>query len=321
VNTTPLDPGMASFAKLLAAQMPAGFESWPLAKQREVWNDVCKAFRAPYPADLTVEDITCNGVSCRIYRPEHLNQSPTVIYGHGGGWVLGSFETHGDMCAELAAAAQCAVVLMDYRLAPEHPFPAQLEDSLKVWRWLRQQGSNHGLDASNIIAAGDSAGGQMSASLALALAELGLPQVQGLLLIYPVLGADVLTDSYQRNATSKMLSKDEMLYYLRSFLGPEDHANWHNPKALPNLAPDVSFLPPTVITVAGHDPICDDGLIFRNKLQSAGVPVAIRQEPALGHSYMRARHHSEPAKKGFDWIAKALKVLLQGGGESGFREL
>jgi acetyl esterase len=304
-----LDPGMRAFYKKLLEATPPGAESWPLEKQRAAWNALCKSFQAPRPARVAVSDIVCNGVPCRFYRPEGAALSPGVIYGHGGGWVLGGPDTHDDMCAELAAAGQCAVLLIDYRLAPEHPFPAQLEDSLKVWRWARQEGTANGIDPEWLIAAGDSAGGQMSVALAMALHELGLPQLKGLVLIYPVLGADMNTASYQRNAHAPCLTRDEMKFYLESFLGGEDSPAWRDPKAAPNLAADLSFLPPSYITVAAHDPLRDDGVIFHDKLRAAGVPVALREEPVLAHSYMRARHHSEPAKKGFDAIVKALKSL------------
>lgn len=304
-----LDAGMRGFYKKLTEATPPGSETWPLDQQRAAWNALCKSFQAPHPPDLAVANIICNGVPCRLFRPEGDAVVPAVIYGHGGGWVLGGPDTHDDMCAEMAAGANVGVLLLDYRLAPEYPFPAQLEDSLKVWRWLAEKGAAHGLDTARVVAAGDSAGGQMSVALAMALHELGLPQLSGLALLYPVLGADMNTPSYQRNAGAPCLTRDEMKFYLTSFLGPEGSRNWFEPKAAPNLAADVSYMPPTYITVAAHDPLRDDGVIFADKLRAAGVPVVVREEPLLAHSYMRARHHSEPAKKGFDAIVKALSLL------------
>jgi acetyl esterase len=308
-----LDQGMRHFYKKLSEATPAGAEAWPLDQQRAAWNALCQSFQAPHPPGLVVSDIICNSVPCRFYRQEGSAVSPAVIYGHGGGWVLGGPATHDDMCAELCAETGAAVLLMDYRLAPEHPFPAQLEDSLKVWRWVREQGRHHGLDAENIIAAGDSAGGQMSVALAMALQELGLPQMQGLMLIYPVLGANMNTPSYLCNANAPCLTRDEMRFYLESFLGPEGSPAWRDAKAAPNLAGDVSYLPPSYITVAAHDPLRDDGVIFADKLRQAGVPVALREEAVLAHSYMRARHHSAPAMEGFKAIARAVKALAEGG--------
>jgi acetyl esterase len=304
-----LDPGMRAFYDRLTAATPPGSENWPLDRQRVAWNDLCKSFQAPHPPGLTVSNIECNSVPCRFYRPEGSDVVPAVIYGHGGGFVLGGPDTHDDMCAEMAAFAHIGVLLVDYRLAPEHPFPAQLEDSLKVWRWIRESGHGLGLNRDNIIAAGDSAGGQMSAALVMALHEFGLPQLTGTVLIYPGLLNDTNTPSYSRNARAPCLTRDEMKFYLRSFLGPDSSASWRDPKALPNLATDVSFFPPSYITVASHDPLRDDGVLFHDKLKAAGVPVALREEPLLAHSYMRARHHSQPAKEGFDAIVKALKSL------------
>lgn len=298
-----LDPGMLAFYKELVAETPAGSEAWPLAEQRKSWNELCAQFRAPRPAGLTVEDLETEGVKFRLYVPNGKHAKPGVLYFHGGGWVLGGPETHDDMCAEMAVGADCVVALVDYRLAPEHPHPAQLEDSLKVWRWMRAQGFN------KIVAAGDSAGGQMSVALVLTLKDLSLPQLQALVLIYPVLGNNLDTPSYIRNAHAPCLTRDEMKFYLQSFLGAEGHQNWHDEKAVPNLAADVSGLPPAFITVAAHDPLYDDGLIFAAKLRAADVPVIVREEPELAHSYMRARNVSAPAKKGFDAIVEALRSL------------
>jgi acetyl esterase len=307
-----VDPGMLGFYKKLLEATPPGSESWPLDQQRAAWNALCRSFQSPHPPGISVSNIICNGVPCRYFRPAGEGPVPAVIYGHGGGWVLGGPDTHDDMCAELAAGSGCGILLMDYRLAPEHRFPAQLEDSLKVWRWVADQGAGHGLDPQNVIAAGDSAGGQMSVALAMALYELGLPPLAGLLLIYPVLGNDMATPSYLRNAHAPCLTRDEMGFYLSSFLGEAGGSNWFEPKAAPNMAADLSYLPPTYITVAAHDPLRDDGVIFHDKLKAAGVPVVLREEPVLAHSYMRARHHSAAAKKGFDAVVKALCALAAG---------
>ena len=304
-----LDSGMVSFHKELAATAPPGFDQWPLEKQREAWSQLCQQFRAPRPKGLIVSDLDINRIKFRLFVPQGKNPKPGILYFHGGGWVLGGPETHDDMCAEMAAGADCAVALLDYRLAPEHPHPAQLGDSLKLWHWMREQGASHNINPDNLLAAGDSAGGQMSVALALTLREQGLPQLKGMCLIYPVLGNDINTPSYIRNAHAPCLTRDEMKFYLDSFLGPQHNNNWDDEKAVPNLARDVSGLSPTFISVAAHDPLYDDGLIFAAKLKAAGIACELREEPALAHSYMRARHVSAPAKKGFDAIIKALRSL------------
>jgi acetyl esterase len=306
-----IDPGMLAFYKALAEKTPPGSELWPLDQQRAAWNALCAEFRAPRPEGLHVQDINANGVSCRLFRPQGVGPFATVIYGHGGGWVLGGPETHDDMCAEMAAGANCAVLLVDYRLAPEHPYPAQLEDSLKVWRFVREKGATFGLDANRIIAAGDSAGGQMSVALALTLRDLGLAPLLGMVLIYPVLGANTETESYIRNADAPCLTRSEMLFYLEAFLGPPGSAAWSDEKAVPLLARSLEGLPPAFITVAEHDPLHDDGVIFHEQLLAAGISSTLRREPMLAHSYMRARHHSAAAMDGFQQMVKALQKMAK----------
>jgi acetyl esterase len=300
-----LDPGMLAFYKELSAKTPPGSDQWPLDKQRKAWNELCAQFRAPRPPNLKVEDLETEGVKFRLYTPKNARTKTAIIYFHGGGWVLGGPETHDNMCAEMAVGANCVLALVDYRLAPEHQHPAQLEDSFKVWRWMQSQGM------ADIIAAGDSAGGQMSVALALTLKEMNLPKLIALVLIYPVLGADTETPSYIRNAHAPCLTRDEMKFYLKSFLGPEGGPNWRDVKAVPNLANEIQLqgLPPCFITVAAHDPLYEDGIIFKKKLEAAHVKVELREEPELAHSYMRARNVSAPAKKGFDAIIEALRSL------------
>ena len=305
----PIDPGMLRFHDELMKLAPPESVNWPLPEQRKSWEDLCRMFQAPRPARLMVEDLDIDGVHVRVYRPPGEAPKPGVIYFHGGGWVLGSCETHDDMCAEMATGADVVVVAVDYRLAPEHRHPAQREDALKVLSWMREQGRALAIDPSHIVGAGDSAGGQMTLGLALWLRDHDMPQLKGQVLIYPVLGADVDTPSYKRKADAPCLTRSDMIYYLESFLGPRGSANWTDPYAVPLLAKDLTKLPPAFITVAAHDPLYDDGVMMEVKLKSAGVPVAIRREPALAHSYMRARHGSKPAMAGFEAIVAAVRSL------------
>jgi acetyl esterase len=304
-----LDEGMMTFNEELSKHTPPESASWPLARQREVWENVCRTFRAERPKRLMVEDIDVDGIHVRVFRPPGEAPKPAVIYFHGGGWVLGSCETHDDMCAEMSDGADVVVVLVDYRLAPEHIHPAQMEDSLKVLLWMRSAGRAFGIDPDRIVGAGDSAGGQMTVGLCLALRDYGVPQLVGQVLIYPVLGSDMNTESYIRNANAPCLTKADMLYYLECFLGPNGNPNWRDPKAVPNLAESLEGLPPAFITVAAHDPLYDDGVLFYQKLKVANIPVALRKEPTLAHSYMRARHVSAPAMASFKTIVEALRSL------------
>lgn len=316
-NVVPVDAGMMRFYEELSAATPPEAIHWPIDKQREGWNAVCRAFRAPRPANLKTEDVAVSRdssrVAVRIYRPTGARTLPGVIYFHGGGWVLGSLESHDDMCAEIADRAQVAVVAVDYRLAPEHPHPAQLEDNLAVLEWVHRAGKAHGIDARNLVAAGDSAGGQMSASLAMYLRDQRLPQFRGLVLIYPVLGLDLETPSYKRNANAPCLTRDDMIYYWNSVLGTPGNPNWRDKYIIPLLEKNYSLLPPTFLTAAGHDPLYDDAVILADRLRGTGISVELRREPALAHSYMRARHVSKTCAEAFDAIVDAVRSLAHEG--------
>ncbi len=314
MNSLPFDTEMLRHLAEQAEQSEAWDPAWPLARQRQAWEAQCRLARARRPARLMVEDLEVDGIHLRIYRPPGEDPKPGLLHAHGGGWTMGSCETHDDLCAEIADAADVVVVCFDYRLAPEHPHPAQIEDARTVLDWMRSSGRAIGIDPTHIIASGDSAGGQVAAGLALALKRDGAPPLRGLVLINPALGADMETESYRRHATSPTLSRAEMQDCLAALLGPEGGASWRDPLALPNLAPDVSGLPPCFITVAGHDPLRDDGVIFAGKLKDACVPVVLREEPTLAHSYWRARHHSKAAMAGMKAIVEAVRHL----GHEGF---
>jgi acetyl esterase len=313
----PIDEGMLKFYKKLTAASPPEAVNWPLAEQRKSWNEVCLAFASPRPKSLRCEDVSVpsksGSVRVRIYRPAGEGVLPGVLYMHGGGWVLGSIETHDDMCAEIAQGAKVTVVAVDYRLAPEHPHPAQLEDNIAVLQWMREKGNLSGIDGKAIIAAGDSAGGQMSASLCLYLRDNGLPQLKGQVLIYPVLGIDLDTASYRRNAEAPCLTRSEMIFYWDSVLGAKGGANWRDKYIIPLLETDYSDLPPAFITAAAYDPLHDDANIYGERLKAAGVEVAIRREASLTHSYMRARHVSPACRAGFEAIVSAIGSLAHEG--------
>jgi acetyl esterase len=305
----PFDPEMQTFMNEQARLSGPWDPDWPLARQRKEWEDQCRRSRARRPERLMVEDIDAGGIHVRIYRPPGEDPKPCLLHAHGGGWTTGSCETQDDLVAEIADQADVVGVLFDYRLAPEHRHPAQIEDARMVLDWVRSTGRAIGIDPARVILSGDSAGGQIAAGLALALAGEKAERPRGLVLINPGLGADMDSPSYHANQNAPGLSRAEMLGYLEAFLGPRGSANWSDPLALPNLAKDVSGLPPSFITVAGHDPLHDDGVIFHAKLLSQGVSAVLREEPALAHSYWRARHASKAAMAGFKAIVEAVRQL------------
>lgn len=309
MTSLPFDTEMKAFLDAQAQLNGPWDASWPLARQREVWEGECRRARARRPERLMVEDIDANGIHVRVFRPPGEDPKPALLHAHGGGWTMGSCETHDDLAAEIADQADVVSVLFDYRLAPEHPHPAQIEDAATVLDWIRSTGRALGIDPARIVLSGDSAGGQVAAGLALSLARGGERSLRGLVLINPGLSADLETPSCLRNENAPGLSRAEMRDYLTAFLGPEGSPNWKDPLALPNLAQDVSGLPPSFITAAAHDPLFDDAAIFFGKLKAAGIPAVLREEPALAHSYWRARHHSRAAMAGFRAIVEAVRQL------------
>jgi acetyl esterase len=310
-DVLPLDPGMRAFTVEINGATPPEAVDWPLDRQRAAWDDVCRSFHASRPPSIRVKDIAIVGpggpLKLRIYRPPGDAPKPGLLYFHGGGWILGSLETHDDMCAEIAHGADVVVVAVDYRLAPENPHPAQFDDNLAARDFVLARGAEHGIDPARLLAAGDSAGGQMTAALAMHLRDQGLAQLLGQVLIYPVLGSDVETPSYLRNATGQSLTKSEMEHYLDAFLGPKGSPAWRDKRALPLLESDYTCLPPAFVTAAAYDPLHDDAVSFAERLEAAGCEVRLRREPALGHSYMRARRVSQPAGEGFAAIVAAVR--------------
>ena len=310
MSNVAFDTEMRRFLEEQAKAAGPSDPEWPLTRQRTAWEEMCRRASARRPQRLMVEDLEVEGLHLRIYRPPGEDPKPGVLHAHGGGWTMGSCETHDDLCAELADQADVVVVCFDYRLAPEHPHPEQVEDAATVLDWMRSAGRAIGIDPTHIIASGDSAGGQIVAGLALLLKRQGAMPLRGLVLINPAVGGDTETASYLAQASSPALGREEMIECLTALLGPQGSASWRD---MPNDAQDVSGLPPTFITVAAHDPLHDDGVIFAAKLKAAGVPVRLREEPALAHSYWRSRHHSKAAMDGFRAIADAVRHLAHEG--------
>ena len=313
MSNVAFDAEMRRFLEEQAKAAGPAEPDWPLPRQRAAWEEMCRKARARRPQRLMVEDMEVEGIHLRIYRPPGEDPKPGVLHAHGGGWTMGSSETHDDLCAELADQADVVVVCFDYRLAPEHPHPAQVQDAATVLDWMRSAGRAIGIDPTHIIASGDSAGGQVAAGLALTLRRQGSMPLRGLVLINPALGADTDTPSYIAHANSSAWGRDEMIKCLAALLAAKESGNWEDETAIPNLVMDARGLPPCFITVAGHDPMHDDGVIFFEKLKAAGVPANLREEPSLGHSYWRARHASRAAMTGFGAIVDAVRHLAHEG--------
>lgn len=282
------DPGIREF--LIAGDnfYPADAVTFTLAEQRAFYDKYCAHFRKPRPAAVTAIDFKVGEIPCRRYTPK--SPSAKLLYLHGGGFVLGGLESHDDICAELADGAQVEVTAVDYRLAPEHPFPAAFDDCFAVL--------NH---IGPCIIAGDSAGGNLAAALCIKTRDTNGPKITGQVLIYAGLGGDMSKGSYITEATAPGLTTIDVIYYRDIYQGAG------HKYAEPLRETNFSNLPPAFLVAAGHDPIHDDSTDYAAKLIAAGGNATMREEPLLVHAYLRARHMSQPAAASFQAIIAAIK--------------
>ncbi|MDZ5432316.1 alpha/beta hydrolase [Pseudomonas fluorescens] len=254
---------------------------------RQAYSEMCRAFTPPRPAGLYVVDFELAGVCVRSYQPPDSPSAggvPCVVYLHGGGWVVGDLDSHDFICAELASTLGVLVIAVDYRLAPEHPFPAAFDDCLAVWRALR--GGPFRLDPERTLVAGDSAGGNLAAALCLALRDTGEPMPCAQVLIYPGLGGDHRLPSRSECADAPLLGSSDLDCYQALYLRGTPKPGAY---AMPLLAGDVSGLPPAWIAVAQFDPLRDDGVQYAERLNAAGVPTTLYYGSGLVHGCLRAR--------------------------------
>ena len=222
-------------------------------------------------------------IPIRVYRPTPDEGLPIVVFFHGGGWVLGSIETHDGVARQLALGAGAIVVSVDYRLAPEHKFPAATDDALAAAQWVHEHASELGGDPTRIAVAGDSAGGNLAAVTSLRARDEGGPPLVFQLLVYPVTDSRMDTPSFEENASGYFLTADSMRSFWSHYLrGPDDAAN---PYASPAHAEDLTGLPPALVITAGYDPLRDEGEAYAERLRAAGVPATTSQYEGAIHVF------------------------------------
>jgi acetyl esterase len=261
----------------------------PLPELRQQLRTMVTLMDEPAPALPRVEDLRIPGpagdIPARLYAPTVAGAPlPAVAYFHGGGWVQGDLETHHGLCARLALHAGALVVAVDYRLAPEHKFPAAVEDCLAAYRWLRARGRDVGADAARVAVAGDSAGGNLAAVVSQLAASGGTPVPTCQVLVYPAVDFALDTDSHRDLADGHVIPRDRILWYGEQYLRSE--ADKKDLRASPLLAPALAGQPPTMIVTAGFDPLRDEGRAYAERLRAAGVDVAYREYPGQIHAFV-----------------------------------
>ncbi|HET8954533.1 MAG TPA: alpha/beta hydrolase [Solirubrobacterales bacterium] len=252
------------------------------------------------------------GAIARLYVPPTAVEGPLplLVYFHGGGWVIGDLDTHDSPCRFIAAHAGVAVLAVDYRLAPEHPFPAAVEDAFAAYRWVSENGARLGADPARIAVGGDSAGGNLAAVVCLAARDEGAPPPAMQLLIYPVTETGRELPSRRAFEEGFLLTRRDMAYYEDRYLPPG--ADRDDPRVSVLRAPDLSGLPPAYVATAGFDPLRDEGEAFAGRLREAGVPVALRRHPGLVHSYVNFTAICPTARAAVLEACGALRMGLQG---------
>jgi acetyl esterase len=261
----------------------------PLPELRQQLRTMVTLMDEPAPAVPRVDDICIPGaaglIPARVYAA-HTGTAvrPAVVYFHGGGWVQGDLETHHGLCARLAKHTDAVVVAIDYRLAPEHKFPAAVEDCFAAYRWLRSHGGDIGADATRVAVAGDSAGGNLSAVVSQLAASTGVPVPTCQVLIYPAVDFALETESHRELVDGHVIPRERIVWYSEQYLcGEADKADL---RASPLRAPKVAGQPPTLIVTAGFDPLRDEGRAYADKLREAGVDVVYREYPGQIHAFV-----------------------------------
>jgi acetyl esterase/lipase len=296
-----LDAEMREFITQTNRFYPDEANTASIAESRARYDRMCAGFRAPRPAGVAVTDERHGGVATRRYRPAGA-ATATLLYCHGGGFVLGGLDSHDDVCAELCDAAGVDVVSVDYRLVPEHVYPAALDDVAAAYRAVAAEGRP-------VLVAGDSAGGRLAASLCLRLRRMGEAQPRAQVLIYPGLSADPMRVAGSRAATAPGLTAEDCVYFNRMFAGGDPPVG--DAEYAPLDAADFSGLAQAAIFAAGYDPLRQDAEDYAAALLAAGVPVLYRDDPGLIHGWLRARHRSRLAANAFAAVVMATAALAE----------
>jgi acetyl esterase len=301
-----LDPGAQRVLDIAKAAGGVPFEAGTPEAARRAYNQSFPLFQGEKLAVASVEERTCPGgsgpVAVRIYRGKGApgEGAPLILYLHGGGWVIGTLDSHDEICRLLADLADAVVLCPDYRLAPEHKFPSGLEDCAAVLTWAHEQARSLGIDQERISVGGDSAGGNLAAVLALMSARGSLPRLSAQLLLYPNTDARQTSESYRRFGEGYGLTAATMRWFRDHYVHDEsDIADW---RVSPLLADDLAGAPPAFVAIAGCDILADEGEAYAARLAEAGVRTVVRRWPdqihgfaSMGRYIPAARHVIEEA--------------------------
>ncbi len=291
-------------------------EDMPEAKTpedfREVRERLAEVFPPPVPRNYSIRDRFINApgrmIGIRIYRSEPRTKSPGILFFHGGGFISGSIATHDVYALGIAEASGLPVISINYRLAPENPYPAAVEDAYDALVWIVENADRLELDADRLAVGGDSAGGTLTAALTLMARDRGGPGIAYQYLIFPALDTDLDSGSYLTNTEDPFLTRDHMAHYWDAYL--ESRMDTADPYAVPMRATDLAGLPPAYVLTAEFDPLRDEGERYGERLAQAGVKTTVRRAPGTIHGFLRARYVSRVAEAELETMGRAIREGL-----------
>lgn len=308
----PLHPQAQEFLDEIAASEKPSWDTLDPTESRELFAQQVEMFGAGADMHLVSNRITENGVPIRIYYPSDSDLLPVCMYFHGGGFVLGNLETHDSLCRNLAHESGCVVVAVDYRLAPENRYPSALDDCYEATEFVVSHASELNVDANRVVVAGDSAGGNLAATVSLrardrtgAAHEVAVPAptIRGQVLIYPVIENDFSTDSYTDYAEGFGLSRDVMKWFWAQYLGEQTADSF----AAPIQSQSLSELPSAHILTAEYDVLRSEGERYSLALSDAGVPTTLRQYDGMLHGFVHFSGLFETGKMATADLGKVIR--------------
>jgi acetyl esterase len=313
----PLDPLLKAFLDQMAAQpAPKMWEMEPPAGREAM----AALMQLVGPKDVPIGKVSnlaipgpAGDIPARVYTPVAAGGEPlpTLVFFHGGGFVIGSVETHDGLTRMLANDSACRVISVDYRMAPEHKFPAAVEDAFAAVAWIEKHAAELGVDANRLAVGGDSAGGNLAAVVAHMARDAGAPKLAFQLLLFPVTEIDADTVSRREFAEGYFLEGQTLEWFFDHYLGAD--ADRSDPKASPLLSAKFSSLPPAYIMVAGFDPLHDEGVAYAEKLRDAGVSATLDDYPEMVHDFIYLQAVLPQAAEALGSAAKAVKAALTAG--------
>ena len=309
----PLHPEAAAFLEQVARQKAHPIDTLPIELTRRA-AIVGSSPSADPPELARIEDRLIAGpdgtsLPIRLYVPLGAAPMGVCLYFHGGGWVLNNLDTHDDLVRRLAATSGCLFASVDYRLAPEHKFPAAVEDAYAALEWVHSHAAELGCDPDRIAVSGDSAGGNLAASVCLMTRDRGGPPIAFQALIYPITDCDFERPSYRENAEGYFLTRREMLWFWNQYVSSPEQMR--DPYASPLLAPSLRGLPPATILTAEFDPLRDEGDAYAQALRAAGVDVTLLRYDGMIHAFIRRVQQFNMARKAIQEIGGEIRTALQ----------